>query len=792
MGAIVSADMHAVGRVRPASVTSAAAPPQDGAAGPADRPDSAPAALVLAAAREVEVARREASLRRVDHARAGRARVGAAGLSHEQLLRLELKAGEALVEQVLHEGRELLSALPSPHTRDVLQALEGSEAPVASVIRMLRDRQADAAPPPRQRLQSAASAASAAWSVSSDSSEVERMRARQTKRGVTGRERHARPWSWRSEASNPDEKYLERTAVVQQVLDKESSEGICFTADALALLSKRRADDAATRDAARKIQRFLATQLDKRAQARKEAEQARRKEEEDAARRIQRFLAKLLAKRAQARKAAEQARREEEELSMNATLTAAELDEAEQIVADVVESDSRELVEQAACEQRLDDILREGELLLQLLPDSDARALLQIIDYTPRVDAETRAHAHSSNNNPVVSALRSQVYNAEEDALLQAEALLAVQSSDAEVQDRGNADEDVDALLTEGASLLSLPPASDADEVVADMQCAVSPIAKALASPDAIRRKYIDESFTLDSSHATSPIKVILPYLESPGQEGTDAESQQAQVAGRPTTAHCNAIMDAGGEGLVRIFSESERLLGALPSPHARSLLQDFETAKNPVAGALRTFHNRQDIVRAAVSYFGADSDARHDGDNGALVACDAMDRPVVEDGLARMIPGTHHFAADKLQSRGADAALSDPVFVRDETGHLVLKLRTSTQTEMDIIKSISMADGEAQVVEEWRRQTIDSSAQASAPVVKETVRLRSCGFAISLANVCGEYCVWRCGALTVRTRACADGSARRGRGRCRYSHATLSDRRGTHVGMAPDDKRGG
>jgi hypothetical protein len=43
----------------------------------------------------------------------------------------------------------------------------------------------------------------------------------------------------------------------------------------------------------------------------------------------------------------------------------------------------------------------------------------------------------------------------------------------------------------------------------------------------------------------------------------------------------------------------------------------------------------------------------------------------------------------------------------------------------MNIIKSVGMADCDVQVVEEWRRQTIDSCVETEATVVKEKVRFR-------------------------------------------------------------------
>jgi hypothetical protein len=176
--------------------------------------------------------------------------------------------------------------------------------------------------------------------------------------------------------------------------------------------------------------------------------------------------------------------------------------------------------------------------------------------------------------------------------------------------------------------------------------------------------------------------------------------------------------MEAGGEEMVDILRESERLLGSLPSPHARCLIEELETAHNPIAGALRTFHNRQDIASLAISYFElADSQGRRNRASGHLVVRDATDGPVVEeDGFG----GAHAGRRGEV-----DAVLADPVYSRDANGHLVLRLRTSTQTEMNIIKSVGMADCDVQVVEEWRRQTIDSCVETEATVVKEKVRFR-------------------------------------------------------------------
>lgn len=114
------------------------------------RPVSAPSSLVLAAERHVEVARRAEALHRVDDLQAERKGVDGGGkgnskggITLEQETLLELRIGEALVDQTLQEGRDLLHALPSPHARDLLQELEASETLLSGVIRAVRDRQVD-------------------------------------------------------------------------------------------------------------------------------------------------------------------------------------------------------------------------------------------------------------------------------------------------------------------------------------------------------------------------------------------------------------------------------------------------------------------------------------------------------------------------------------------------------------------------------------------------------------------------------------------------------------------------
>jgi len=65
----------------------------------------------------------------------------------------------------------------------------------------------------------------------------------------------------------------------------------------------------------------------------------------------------------------------------------------------------------------------QGEALLRLLPDDDAKTLLQLVD-------------SSRNNNAVVGALRVRVRCVEEDAVFQAEALLAAQTLVSTVRER--------------------------------------------------------------------------------------------------------------------------------------------------------------------------------------------------------------------------------------------------------------------------------------------------------------------------------------------------------------------
>jgi hypothetical protein len=196
MGAIVSAERR---RARPTSARDGAAAAVETDRNRLMRPISAPPSLVLATERPVEVARRAHALQRVDDLQAGRTRAAldggrrgtdVGGITPEQETLLELRIGEALVDQMLHEGQDLLSALPSPHTRILLQEMEASETPIAGVIRAVRDRvslQSPAAAHGNEKLNLSLSrprtATSEASSVDSDG-EQERMRARFMRRCV--------------------------------------------------------------------------------------------------------------------------------------------------------------------------------------------------------------------------------------------------------------------------------------------------------------------------------------------------------------------------------------------------------------------------------------------------------------------------------------------------------------------------------------------------------------------------------------------------------------------------------
>ena len=105
MGAIVSAPRHR----RPAS---ASAPCQRPLVRE-DRPASAPPSLILSADRAVDVARRREALQRVDEAKErehatqdeGNAARFTRAISPQQAMQLDRMVGEALVDQVLHEGQ---------------------------------------------------------------------------------------------------------------------------------------------------------------------------------------------------------------------------------------------------------------------------------------------------------------------------------------------------------------------------------------------------------------------------------------------------------------------------------------------------------------------------------------------------------------------------------------------------------------------------------------------------------------------------------------------------------------
>jgi hypothetical protein len=146
---------------------------------------------------------------------------------------------------------------------------------------------------------------------------------------------------------------------------------------------------------------------------------------------------------------------------------AADLEEAEQLIAEKTETAGagfaarqRLLVSEEHEEERIkhdmevDAMLREGEALLALLPDTEAKSLVQVVD---------------NSSNALLRALRSRAQSAEEDALYQAELLLAAESVVGTAVDAAIVADDLESVFYEGETLLSRLPDSAARSVLEDI-----------------------------------------------------------------------------------------------------------------------------------------------------------------------------------------------------------------------------------------------------------------------------------------------------------------------------------
>ena len=91
----------------------------------------------------------------------------------------------------------------------------------------------------------------------------------------------------------------------------------------------------------------------------------------------------------------------------------------------------------------------------------------------------------------------------------------------------------------------------------------------------------------------------LLPYsrrIEEEEEEEEGGEVRKKVVPSvRPTTACLRKTVEAGGEEMLEVLRESQLLLTALPSPHARSLLRVLEHSHTPLSSAFRTVRDRND-----------------------------------------------------------------------------------------------------------------------------------------------------------------------------------------------------
>ena len=466
-------------------------------------------------------------------------------------------------------------------------------------------------------------------SAASEDEEAERQRARDLKRvsAAEGRETRVRMQSGRSDASDQNERQLEEALVLSGVQEQESKEKHRMSADVLAHFARdrsrvmSRAKDALLE----KLKTSGSTGHELQADTHHGPDQAPRQDLEQ-----EELAAESSAPSPSSRQPPEEDLGGEQRTSSHHRglldpLTPAELEEADAMVADIMQEATdlmSQLPEQhlqgvleevnrghspvaqlfrehlalreharmedlAACEDGLDEILREGEALLQRLPDGDARALFQILDYTPRSDSEPNPHPHSSNNNAVVCALRAHARQVEDDALVEAEAMLASEGLIDSILDAAVVSDSVEALLEEGQALLDQLPDTAAKDVLEDLQRATSPVA------DLLRNKSASPDLIL---HTSLRLGGLVPYGGSGkevqvGKEGEE-EVQEPEV------------MNSGRAALMDMLEESDKLLGALPSPHARDLLHVLETSETLLSGAIRNPH-------AAAAAFEADVSAR-------------------------------------------------------------------------------------------------------------------------------------------------------------------------------------
>jgi len=338
-------------------------------------------------------------------------------------------------------------------------------------------------------------------------------------------------------------------------------------------------------------------------------------------------------------------------------------------------------------DQLLEDILLEGELLLRLLPDHSAQRLLQILDYTPRTDNVSGDALHSCNQNPVVTVLRAHSHLVEEDALFQADALLAGTTLASTVVDEvmGSHDNYVDGLLEEGENLLSpmnLFPDSGAKGVV-------------------------------QRPHVMLQLGGVARY-----DECREQEEEQVEARVRPSTACYRATLEAGGQDIMQMLKESERLLGALPSPHARSLLYVLEHSYTPLSGALRTLCNRHGVANVAnfdsalatpanltAATVVAGREESCSGD-----AADTLGRPVVEDGLSRF---------QKLQSLHVESFKHDGKTMEEEVREMEQSLDTEESDEPVHVEThavVAACDDDTPPVAHAVVTTAESSVSVAEP----------------------------------------------------------------------------
>jgi hypothetical protein len=201
-----------------------------------------------------------------------------------------------------------------------------------------------------------------------------------------------------------------------------------------------------------------------------------------------------------------------------------------------------EVVQQHA----LDDVLREGEALLNALPHADAIALLQEVK-------------RSNNKSPVAIALRTHARAVEEDVIFQAEALLyGEQMVEAVMNHAANEDnrleeEEEQRVVREGEMVLEALPNEAAWSILEQIQRPQTPLGEML-------RRRLTPAYTRDAVGRIiledGLCRVIPPLSERGWGAGREIERERARA--RLSSADELGSGAAAGVGDDNEMSESQ------------------------------------------------------------------------------------------------------------------------------------------------------------------------------------------------------------------------------------------